>query len=421
MFFHHSTLVIISLIEFSGLDYSYDKNSAKKAETFINNCKNKMGQDCKLWIAFKVNAIHDVTKASSSFDNAFKGMTKKLQENGIHLSSLGYNMRNGKSIGACSKNLQSFSSTRSDRKMVQQIEALEAKSNVDSCAPLHIPINSKNWEQDLPKAMTLALERTKKETKNVVVLHDPRLLSSNLIQKVLMECGEEEKNILLHPKKPQSPQRLIKYLRQPNGFYVVPEDNFDGMESKSIIFLLHDEVGNYLLHDDDAGGYRTTSVRSHISRAINGLCIVHELEPNVYDKNNTYLFPSMEVDPSFMECNKVMKFEAFKCDDKNLYSYSLKKTTGATGTTTTVHHGTHLTTSSNQNGKDKLICYPCILYCHQDHEDQSFVKLGGSTASSVLGHIGRLSVDGARRIKCSIMGETKCRCGEITQCQLEKN
>ena len=80
--------------------------------------------DRKFWIAFKVNVIHDFTTASSSLDTAFQDMTTELEYNGVHLASLGANMRNVKSIGSCRNNLQTFSSTYADRKMTQLIETL---------------------------------------------------------------------------------------------------------------------------------------------------------------------------------------------------------------------------------------------------------------------------------------------------------
>ena len=364
--------------------------------------------DCKLWIAFKVNAIHDLTSASRSFDNAFQGMKKHLLKNGVHLASLGANMRNVKSIGACSKNLRTFSSIRSEYKMTKQIKALDTKSDVDcSIKPLYIPIQ--NLGQDLPDAMTLALERTKKETKCLVVMHDPRFLSSKRIQKVLVQCGEEKKNILFHPQRcrNESVRGLQKFLRCPNGIYVVPQKNFDGMESKSVIYISND--------NDDSNAYNSESVRSHLSRAVMMLTLIHQLRPNSYFKPNSYIFHSMEVEPKFIECCKELKYEAFKCNDQNLHLHS--KPSNPT-TPTQIQHGSYLSNSSNENGKGKLICYPCIAYCHRGHEQRSHVKLGGSSSSSVPGILGMAFIDGARRIMRSIIGETKCHCSDITQCQL---
>ena len=362
--------------------------------------------DSKLWIAFKVNAIHDLTQASSSFDDAFKDMTNELQANGIHLASLRENMRNVKSIGACSMKLQTFPSLFGENKMTQQIIALETKSNVDSVTPpLYIPIQ--NQEQDLPKAMRMALERTKNEIKCMVVIHEPRYISSKQIQQVLVECGEEDKNILLHPLKSRNEnvRGLQEFLRSPNGIYVVPQRNFDGMESKCIV---------YMLNDNDSTSYNTPSIRSHISRAVEMLTIIHQLKLNSYLKQTSYLFRSLNIEPRFIECSIEMKYEAFKCNDPNLHY-------NPSNVTTTQQRGFQLLPSSNGNGKDKLVCYPCLAYCHRDHEQRSQVKLGASPAASVPGMTGMLLVDGARRIIRSIVGDKKCRCGETTTgCQFNK-
>ena len=362
----------------------------------------------------KAVAIHDFAAQTSSFGDAFEDMKQKLQDNGIFLSKLSSNMRNVKSIGACSRNIQTFNTRKGMCQMTQHLDAIEVVSNIDSNPPLYIPINSKNRRENLTKAMQLALERTKEKTRSTVVMYHPYNLQSQEIQKALVECGEEEKNILLHPQKSEneSDQKLKEYLRKPNGFYVVPEYIFDGMESKCMIYLLHDKL------DDSFRNMK--SIRCNISRAVSTLAVIHEIKINDYDNFHHFLFHSMDIEPRFIECSKIIKYDAYRYEDKKCHPKPSNSTTGME-TTTAASNGDYLSTSSNGNGNDTIICYPCIIYCHRDHKNRSHHKFGIPQTSSISGLLGMLFVDGARRIKCSIVGERKCCCGDVGQCELEKN
>merc|ERR1712043_114184 len=101
--------------------------------------------------------------------------------------------------------------------------------------------------------------------------YDESTLSSKEIKTALVECGEEEDNILCHPVKSRndSPTRLINYLRQPKGIYVVPLKKFVGMEAKSVIYIISQRKV--------VGQNQTRSIRCNISRAVDQLSIIMEM------------------------------------------------------------------------------------------------------------------------------------------------
>ena len=197
-------------------------------------------------------------------------------------------MRNTQQIGSCTKRVKNFSTTDSEIKITTQIEPLIVETNIASTnRPLHIPFFSLNKTQHLGQAIKLALERVKEESKNIVIMHNPFRLSSKSIQDALIECGEDQKSILLHPQMSEnnSHESLRKYILNPVGIYVVPEDNFVGMESQCVIYCLHDDKDKAIMNP-----LNLTSIRCHLSRAVSTLCVIHEMNINEYfSRKNTYL------------------------------------------------------------------------------------------------------------------------------------
>lgn len=329
-------------------------------------------------------------------------MKKELPYNGVHLASLSSNMRNTKDIETCAKTVQSVATNYAIQKITKNIDSLPAKTNVTSTRPLHIPYFAHNHKQHFIKAISKALNEMKDRHQSIVIMHNPLLLSSKDIQKSLIECGEEENNILRHPQKRNNDnvERLKHYLRNPNGFYIVPQDNFVGMEAKSIIFFIG-------ARGDETDIDNTTSIRCHILRAVSNLIIIQSLNINEYGNKYMFVLDNVDVDPSFIQCQGEMKFDACKCKSNDMHSKS------ANPTNVLEHPNNYL--------QDKLICQSCMIWCHQDHKERSCVKLGSSPPYSLFPGLFRMMfVDGVWRVKCSILGETKCYCNVITNCQLMK-
>ena len=363
-----------------------------------------------------MNPICDQTNADVSFESEFKQMKINLQQNGVHIASLSTNLRNTKSVGEVSRNAKAFNARFANNKMTQHIQPLVTKSTdvTSSTPPLLIPMYHKHREKHLKQALKRALERAKQSTKNVVIIFDERFLSSNKVYQSLLECGEE--TILIHPDKSQNedPTPLINYLKQPKGIYVVPEDNFVGMESNSVIFILSQSGENYI---NDA-----TSIRCNISRAVAQLTIIMEMEEDsLFLRSNKILFHSTEVDPTFVECQKTSSYDAFKCNSIHSNSSTTSPSSSLSSLSPILEQQQNQESSSTilkWFKPKKYVCEACIHVCHNNHEDRLLVKFGGGAYSTLLGGIRSLIGEGARLIKNIIAGETRCRCNEITNCQL---
>ena len=94
-----------------------------------------------------------------------------------------------------------------------------------------------NFKSALKKALQSIKDQNKSTNTYYTILHEPRLIPTKDIQQALIECGEEEENIILHPQKTlnHSLEPLKQYLKDSIGIYLVPQHNFVGMESKCII------------------------------------------------------------------------------------------------------------------------------------------------------------------------------------------
>ena len=351
-------------------------------------------------------------------------MKTDLQQNGVHIASLSTNLRNTKNIGDVSRNAKSFNPWYAKAKMTKHIQPLVTKSTdvTSSTPPLLIPMYRKHLEKHLKQALKRALERAKQSTKNVVIIFDEISLKnlfhvyepSNKIYRLLRACGEE--TILIHPKKSRNedPTPLINYLKQPKGIYVVPEDNFVGMESNSLIFILSQSGNNY----DDA-----KSIRCNISRAVAQLTIIMEMKEDSFrSSSNKMLLDSTEVDPTFVECQKTINFCAFRCNSIHSNSASASPSSSLSSLSPIVEQQQNQESSSTilkWIKPKKCVCEACIHVCHNNHKDRLYVKFGGGAYSIVLGEISSSIGDMAQWIKNSIAGETRCCCNEITNCQLQ--
>ena len=227
-------------------------------------------------------------------------MKNVLLQNGVHIANLSTNLRNTKGISEVSRNVKWFSSIAANATMTQYIQALSVKTtDVKSFKPpLLIPINFKQHKKHLTLSLKRALERAKQSTQNIVIMYDHYYTSvtSEEIQKSLVECGEEKEDILVHPKKFQneSKTQLINYLKQPKGIYVVPFRNFTGMEANSVVCIISESKYVHSLR----------SIRCNLSRAVSQLTIILEsMDDTLLNTGaNRVLFQSVEIDPTFLEC-----------------------------------------------------------------------------------------------------------------------
>ena len=344
--------------------FHYDGDSIKKASIFINNLRGKVDSESRVFVAFQVNPICDTTKAYFSFEKEFKRMKRDLQQDGVHIACLSINLRNTKNIGKVSNNVKHFNSRLADSNMTRHIQPLIVKStNVTSSRPpFLIPMYRESRGKHLKQALARGLERAKHSTKNVVIIHDERSLPSNEINQPLLEYGE--KNILIHPNKSNNddPTSLINYLKQPRGIYVVPDVNFVGMESNSVIFI------------SSQSEFNPTSIRCNISRAVSQLTIIIEMKEDDRFFNGKILFHSTEVDPTFVECQKTVYWHAFKCN--SIHADSLLTSPSLPPISKQQQNPKSSSPILKWLKPEKYVCESCIHICHNNHQDRLSVILG---------------------------------------------
>ena len=344
-------------------------------------------------------------------------MKSDLLQDGVHIANLSTNLRNTKCIGEVSRNVKILNSEKNRQEMTKHIQALSVKTtNVKSSKPpLLIPILRSKRQKHLIPALKRALEGIKQSTQNIVIMYDHKSLSSKEIKESLVECDVEDDAILIHPtrSKKESPTNLIKYLKQPKGIYVVPCENFVGMEANAVI---------YISSQEEKFG-RADSIRCNISRAVSLLSIIMELMEDSFwnSGQNRILFQSTEVDPTFVECSKTIKKEAFKCKSNHSNSSSTSPSTSLPLQEQQQQDQETSSTFLKLFKREKYVCQACMQVCLNSHDQRSFVDLVGGTATNLLGVFKTFFGLIARMIKCSIVGESKCSCDEITECLISKN
>lgn len=391
---------------------------------FINRIRKRIDPCSRLYIAFSVNPICDVTNSDSGFDAEFEKMRNELQLNGVHVANLSTNLRNTKDIGELSRNVKVLINVQDSSKMRQHIKPLVTRSlDVSSTKrPLMIPFYRSKRIIHFNHAMKKALENAKESTPNVVIIYHDKEISSEFIKKSLIENGESEDGILKHPVKQtnESVSRLANYLKQPKGVYIVPYDKFIGMEAQSVIYVMSQSLG--CLEIDSA----SKSVRCNISRAVAHLTIIKEMndEHRVFVKRtqNHILFHSIDIYPDLIECQKTIRFELFKCESCQLGSSSISPS--VTITTPLLEEQRQNQGSSNifftLFRNEKFVCGSCIQICHNNHQRGSFFRTS-YPFSTFYGLFRHYLCNALRDTRCAIAGETKCRCNELTECQLLTN
>lgn len=404
-----------------GRYYKYDGISVKKASSFIKNIRGKIDNESRIFLAFQVNPLCDANIAEASFETEFNKMKNELQQSGALIANLTSNLRNTKDISEVSRNVETIGIADANLKMTKNIQQVTVESTgvVSSRAPLLIPIHKKNRTKHLKAAIKRALQRAKESTNNHVIIYDERYISSKEIKESLDECAEQEDNILNHPKKSEneSSERLIDYLKQPKGIYIVPLRNFIGMEANSVILIISEKEESHTLE--------VNSIRCNMSRAVAHLSIILEMEDEdkyQFIQSNKILFSSTEVDPSFVECFKRIKWTRFQCNSN--HSKFLSTSHSTTVSLLSLEEQNLVQESPSRFlrifAKERYVCEACIHICHNGHNERSFVSPTGRTYSSTLGVLKNLSGIVARSTKIGITGSMKCSCNEITTCQISK-
>ena len=293
--------------------------------------------------------------------------------------------------------------------MTNFVSTSPGKNNVRSLPVLYLPMLFQQHKQHFRGALQKSIERIKKQNEKhdqlcLVLLYNPRCLSTKYIHQALVGITGNHIKITFHPQKSNndSIDPLKDFLRNPIGIYVVPDTNFDGMEAKSVIYCLY--------NDFDAQDYNITSIRSHLSRAVSELCVIHPFEVNSYLYETTFLFNHVEVDSSYLKCTKEMKYWAFTCKSHDMH---LKYT-----------NGTNMANSAKAicyDLEDKvMICPSCIIYCHWNHKKRSGIKFGGTPYSSIRDRREMVKVDRDRRRHCAVFGEEICACNQIMDCKFAR-
>lgn len=374
----------------------FDETSIQRAEMFIQNCRDKIKDDDKLWIAFTANALRDDGCFESSFELLFQNLKDNLIKDGVFIKSLATNMRNTKEIYEVAKHAQTDEGEHGQTKVSSFIPNLESwdKSNVSSSQPMLIPYWRKNRKKHLRKAMKIALKKTKEDGPVLVLMFNPREIKINELKKVLIECGEDEKSVTLHPKRSlnQSTEELEAFLRNPFGTYIVPQESFTGMEAKNVLYFLA------------ISGY-ATSIRCHLSRAISSLCIIHEIKGNLPKRHvMDCLFPSTEVNKSFLRCCTKIKISGCQCPNHNL---------PASNETANESKQGELQTCSRSPSVEKAsyVCKPCLIICHHNHEGRTVRLLNSKRRAWICSSI---------TIMLEKSESTTCSCSSISNCQLRR-
>ena len=225
--------------------------------------------------------------------------------------------------------------------LTKNIEALPVRNNVRSTRPLAIPYLKTNRKQHFREAIKMALKKIKQDGEALVVMFDPRKITMKEIKDCLLRNEVPEETITQHPEKAkeESTEHLETFLKNPIGIYLVPQDCFTGCEANQVLYILSEW--------DDI--YDPSAIRCHISRAVSNLIMIHELEINEWRQNN-YLFPSMDVEKSFLACCKESEDIAFKCHDHSK--------------------------EPNSSGGRIFVCKPCVIYCHRNCEERTSEHLG---------------------------------------------
>ena len=136
---------------------------------------------------------------------------------------------------------------------------------------------------------------------------------------------------------------------------------------------------------------------------------------------NRILFQYTEVDPTFVECLKTIKFEAFKCNSNHSNSSSTSPSTSLPLLEQQQQDIERSSTLLKLFKREKYVCQTCIQVCHNSHDQRSFVWLGSGAYLNLFGFLRFYCGIIARQIKCSIVGESRCSCDQITECLISKN
>ena len=317
----------------SGMEYN--PTSIDLVKKFIIDCKIALGKNPFLWFAFQSNSLSDYCYSSELFKEEFENMIKFFEEEvNFFLPKFFMNMRNSREVTEVAKTVKT-DSLYLPSKITNIVDYLNVwKSSISSYIPTLVPISS----DDLAKNYSILFEHaTEKGKLNVILFREDSSFNVKKIKKAVLNCGVEPENIFIHTFDSEHTKEDIKaFLRNQRGFLICQEELFCGMEAKSVVYCLDEDL-HYGFPDN---------VRVNLMRACSQLNIIFCYEK---DKWSRIEFPKANLDPTFINgCEHVMKKFALKC----ITCEKIAKELGR-----------------DEDEKDEvLICKSCSLSCHHYHQ-----------------------------------------------------
>ena len=163
-------------------------------------------------------------------------------------------------------------------------------------------------------------------------------------------------------------------------------------------------------HKND-GFDNDNSIRCNILRSVSNLIMIHSINRGYFTNHNTFLFNTTNVDKNLIECAKDVNYFVFQCTSVDKHPKLRSRHPQNAPNQQTLSTG-------RVSDEEVYICQACMIWCHREHGKRKGIKLGAPPVSSFPGFIRMLVFDGVRR--CSIVGEKKCKCNHIMDCEFKK-
>ena len=136
----------------------YNGKSVERVKNFILNCKQVLGENPFLWIAFQSNSLNDRCDSSENFESEFEKMIEFLRnELKFYSPNLTLNMRNSSEVGKLAKTMKSESVQRKITNVIQSLPT--PKSSITSTKPILFPILIKDSKHNYLKLFEKATEK----------------------------------------------------------------------------------------------------------------------------------------------------------------------------------------------------------------------------------------------------------------------
>ena len=314
----------------------YNEKSIEWVKDFILNCKQILGENPFLWIAFQSNSLNDLCFSSENFESEFKEMIEFLRNKlKFYSPTLTLNMRNSSEVGKLAKTMKIEGDISKITNVTQSLPT--PKSSITSTKPILLPISYMDLKHNYFKLFEKA---TEKGEMKVILIDSESYFDTKKIKKALLECDIKEEDILIHTLKSNNSKDDIKeFLANENGFLICEAEVFTGMEADSVIYCVTDDYPDF-----------DKNVRLNVMRACSKLNIVY-----AYENDNHYYFDfsSAKLDPTFMNgCDEEMEnfaLKCFKCEKKD-----------------------NKFDNDKEDENDVHVCKSCFIRCHSGHEVESF-------------------------------------------------